>query len=72
MNTGTKSPENTRIMLVDDDEDFRDILARSFQRLGYQVLTASGGNDALEMIKAQPIDVVAETFAYLAAMVSTS
>ncbi len=58
MNTGTKSPENTRIMLVDDDEDFRDILARSFQRLGYQVLTASGGNDALEMIKAQPIDVI--------------
>ncbi len=52
------SPEKIRILFVDDDDDFRNILTFSFQRKGYQVFSASGGREAMEIIRRQPVDVV--------------
>jgi len=38
------------VCLVDDDETYRTLLARSLRRAGYLVLTASSGTDALRVI----------------------
>jgi len=46
------------ILVVDDNEDNRDMLARRLRRQGYEVLTAAGGRAALEMLVARPLDLV--------------
>ncbi|MEN8205805.1 MAG: SpoIIE family protein phosphatase [Pseudomonadota bacterium] len=42
--------QTARILVVDDNEMNRDMLARRLARTGYKVDTADGGNPALEMI----------------------
>ena len=46
------------LLLVDDDEAFRKVLARELTRLGYEVATADSGGAALERIAAREPDVV--------------
>ncbi|MCW3488895.1 response regulator [Dethiobacter alkaliphilus] len=46
------------IMVVDDRTGIRRLLQEVLQGAGYQVLTASGGNDALELVKENPVDLV--------------
>ncbi|HUO63861.1 MAG TPA: response regulator [Terriglobales bacterium] len=46
------------ILVVDDNEDNRDMLARRLRRQGYEVLTAAGGRAALETLAARPLDLV--------------
>lgn len=46
------------ILFVDDEADFRNILAFSFGRKGYKTLTASSGKEAFEIIKSQQVNVV--------------
>jgi uncharacterized protein (TIGR02266 family) len=50
--------QKKNILLVDDEPDFRDALASAFKRRGYQVMVASTGKEAFEMIQANSIDVV--------------
>lgn len=50
--------KETTILFVDDEIDFRNILAFSFGRKGYKVLTASNGKEAFAIIQSQPVDVV--------------
>jgi CheY-like chemotaxis protein len=47
---------NTRslILIVDDDEDIRDILAMAVRSLGYAVTTATDGLDALQKLSEGP------------------
>jgi CheY-like chemotaxis protein len=40
---------NARIMVVDDDEGIRDLLSIALSGMGYDVITASGGNEALNL-----------------------
>jgi DNA-binding NtrC family response regulator len=47
-----------RVLLVDDDEAFRNVMARELTRLGYDVATADSGGAALERIAAREPDVV--------------
>jgi adenylate cyclase len=47
-----------RLLVVDDNENNRDIVSRLLEREGYQVSTAENGAQALEWIKAQPPDLV--------------
>jgi CheY-like chemotaxis protein len=49
---------NATILIVDDDPGFRDALAFSFKRKGYQILLASNGKEAFELIQANHVDVV--------------
>ncbi|KIG17806.1 Copper-sensing two-component system response regulator CpxR [Enhygromyxa salina] len=46
------SPQSTgpRLLVVDDNDDNRDMLARRLQRRGYEVDTARSGADALDAI----------------------
>ncbi len=46
------------ILVVDDNDDNRDMLARRLRRQGYEVLTAAGGRAALETLAARPLDLV--------------
>ncbi len=47
-----------RVLLVDDEEDIVWGLSRVLSKAGYEVLTASNGREALELLKSQPVDVI--------------
>jgi CheY-like chemotaxis protein len=46
------------ILVVDDSETNRDLLARALERQGHTVALAETGQQALEMLEAQPCDLV--------------
>jgi adenylate cyclase len=58
--TGAAEPGKPRsvILVVDDNEDNRDMLARRLRRQGYETLTAPGGHSALETLARTSIDLV--------------
>jgi CheY-like chemotaxis protein len=47
-----------RVLIVDDEMDFRDTVERLLGRLGYICLAASSGAEALQIIEAAAPDVV--------------
>ena len=52
------SGKKTTILTADDDPQLLRLIARNLQFEGYEVHTASDGKQALEMIEAQPPDLV--------------
>lgn len=46
------------LLVVDDNPDNVDMLARRLRKKGYQVLTAASGQEALSLLRSQPIDLV--------------
>jgi CheY-like chemotaxis protein len=46
------------VLVVDDDEPNRDWLKRVLEPAGFSVVVASGGQEAIEMAKADPPDLV--------------
>ena len=46
-----------RVLVVDDDEDLRLLVATRMERHGHEVLTARNGNEALAMARAAKPDV---------------
>ncbi len=48
---------NERILLVEDEETVRQVLAEALAGLGYQVFTASNGEDALRLLEEQRFGV---------------
>ena len=53
-----ESGQRGAILVVDDNEDNRDMLARRLRRQGYEVHTAPGGRAALAALQAGPVDLV--------------
>lgn len=51
-------PQTNRLLIVDDNEMNRDMLARRLARKGYDVLVANGAHDLVESIKQDGIDLV--------------
>jgi CheY-like chemotaxis protein len=47
-----------RLLVVDDNAMNRDLLSRQLARQGYIVLTASEGNEALELLRSQTVDLI--------------
>ncbi len=47
-----------KILIVDDSESIREVLAFSLQNAGYEVLQACDGIDALKFFQGQPIDLL--------------
>jgi CheY-like chemotaxis protein len=47
-----------RILVVDDDEDFRRVLARMLTGAGHEVAEVGDGSHAIEAYRAQPSDLV--------------
>jgi DNA-binding response OmpR family regulator len=52
------SVETAHILVVDDEGAIRYSVSKTLQRVGYQVSEAASGEDALDMMKGQPFDVV--------------
>lgn len=46
------------ILVVDDNRDNRNILARRLERHGYEVLIAEDGSEVLDILNQQPCDLV--------------
>ena len=53
-----KSPSETKILVVDDEEDLRDAIVFDFKRKGFQVLEAANGQEAFEKVKSEKIDII--------------
>lgn len=51
-------PNGLRLLVVDDNEDNRDMLARRLRRRGYEVITADSGAVALELIENESFHAV--------------
>jgi two-component system, OmpR family, response regulator CpxR len=47
-----------KVLLVDDEEQFVDVLAQRLQTRGFQVSTAFNGDDAIAFVEGQDVDVV--------------
>lgn len=47
-----------RILIVEDSKDTREALARIFQRRACEVTTAASGEEALEMVKREPPEII--------------
>ena len=45
----TASEQNNKILLVDDEQDLREVLEISLLDFGYTVLTAENGKEALKI-----------------------
>ncbi len=61
----TQVPENTQrdeesglLLIVDDNEDNRSVLARRLEKQGHWAVTASSGPEALKALAEQPFDLV--------------
>ena len=52
------SPVTGTLLVVDDDEGNRTMLARRLMRLGHRVTLAENGRQALEYLRAQPFDLL--------------
>ena len=48
----------TKVLLVDDEEQFVEVLAQRLQGRGYKVETAFNGDDAIEFVNRHEVDVV--------------
>jgi len=46
------------ILMIDDNEQLRDLLRAALTKLGYEVTSASNGAEAIEAIAKMPFDVV--------------
>ncbi len=47
----TAYPDSETVLIIDDDDDARDLLSRFLEREGYNVATASGGEEGLRLAK---------------------
>ncbi len=43
--------QSLRVLIVDDEEDIRDILSDRLQAYGYEIVTAADGLEALEKVE---------------------
>ena len=50
-----------RILLAEDDEDMRRVLARALENAGYQVVSFNNGRDAYERLRAVVVDELVDT-----------
>lgn len=46
------------ILIIDDEENVRDALQMVLERAGYEVRVASDGNEALEVQREQPVQLI--------------
>ena len=54
----TSSERQHRVLIVDDERDIRDLLARLLAKRGFEVAVAENGNDALRKMMGNEPDVL--------------
>jgi two-component system, NtrC family, response regulator AtoC len=58
MTTSQSQESASTILVIDDEDNMRHMLSKMLQRAGYQVETASDGEDGLSRLERQPFDFV--------------
>jgi DNA-binding response OmpR family regulator len=58
MNPPSSSGDPKRILVVDDEKPLRDILQLTLRCEGFEVMTAANGNEAMELVRTMPFDLV--------------
>ncbi len=53
-----REPKDVVVLVVDDEDALRQAIVFDFNRKGFQVLEASSGNKALEIVKKTKVDIV--------------
>ncbi len=53
-----KRPEHPKVLIVDDEDDIRKLLARVMTQKGYEVIEASRGLQALQLVRDETPDVI--------------
>ena len=53
-----RAPQDTTVLVVDDEPILRDLMAKEFQLQGFQVKSAGSGSEAYEIVKQGAVDVV--------------
>jgi DNA-binding response OmpR family regulator len=56
--TGRERPVNPKILVVDDEDDIRKMLSRVLVKKGFEVLEASKGLEALQLVRESTPDVI--------------
>jgi len=56
--TPKRTSERPRVLVVDDEDDIRKMLARVLEQKGYEVIQATKGLEALELVRDQVPDVI--------------
>ncbi|SEB72204.1 Response regulator receiver domain-containing protein [Nocardioides exalbidus] len=54
----TEKPRELRFLVVDDNEDIRDVFCRLVERAGHVASTASDGQEAVETLQGETFDVM--------------
>jgi DNA-binding NtrC family response regulator len=49
--------QKTRLLVVDDEDDLRDLLKTVLTKTGYEIRTASDGEEAIRILKTNEFDV---------------
>lgn len=52
--TGVANPATGTILVVEDHQEIRGMVDRALKSSGYTVLTASGGTEAMSLVRAHP------------------
>src|SRR5512134_2797826 len=50
--------DSARVLLVEDDDDNRELMSEVLEAAGYQVVSAASGAEGLRKLAEQPMDVV--------------
>ena len=53
-----RDPKDFNLLIVDDEDGIRKALLAHFKMDGYNIFTASGGNQAIEIVKNNKIDFI--------------
>lgn len=49
---------NVKILIVDDEDMMRNLLNKILKRENYQILTAGDGQEAVELLAKEPVDLI--------------
>ena len=52
------APPRATVLVIDDELDIREMLALGLSLMGYEVLTADGGERALEIVSRHAVDLI--------------
>jgi len=52
------SAKEDLILVVDDEEPVRDIVSKLVRHIGYPVLTAANGKEALDLLGKEPVTIL--------------
>jgi CheY-like chemotaxis protein len=51
-------PHVERVLIVEDEPDLMDVAASLFTSMGYEVMTASSGREAIEVLEQRDVDIL--------------